>query len=134
MRKRSPIERHLDSHVRADGFDFSHLADEIGRHQTHRQSLFRGPQFLTTKAIFAGLILSVFLLRRLACLIMAWPCALDAVTDFARASVLCPVVCVLALFSSADGQRAILAVFACNTRANIQPCVLVAGHAFLSYS
>jgi hypothetical protein len=38
------------------------------------------------------------------------------------------------LFSFADGQRAILAVFACNTRANIQPCVFVAGHAFLSYS
>jgi len=38
VRKRPPIERHLDSHVRADDFDFSHLADEIGRHQTHRQS------------------------------------------------------------------------------------------------
>ena len=32
MRKQSPIERHLDSLVRADDFDFSHLADEIGRH------------------------------------------------------------------------------------------------------
>jgi hypothetical protein len=32
VRKRSPIARHLDSHVRADDFDFSHLADKIGRH------------------------------------------------------------------------------------------------------
>jgi hypothetical protein len=32
------------------------------------------------------------------------------------------------LFSFADGQHAILAVCACNTRASIGPCVFVAGH------
>jgi hypothetical protein len=42
------------------------------------------------------------------------------------------VFVVFALVSIPDGQRAILAVFACNTRANIQPCVFGAGHAFLS--
>src|SRR5262249_41888035 len=41
---------------------------------------------------------------------------------------------VFAPVSIPDGQRAILAVFARNTRANIQPCGFVAGHVFLAYS
>jgi len=44
------------------------------------------------------------------------------------------VFVVFALVSIPDGQRAIRAVFVYNTRANIQPCVFVSGHAFLSYS
>jgi len=52
VRKRPPIERHVDSHVRADDVDFSHLADEIGRHtnsnlvfQHYRQLVLPGKSF-----------------------------------------------------------------------------------------